>query len=358
MAKKKKAEPIDGKALTLDTVKSEFKKRWGEGSLMEMGTFRAHNVDVIKTGSISFDDTTGVGGIPRGRVIEVYGPEAAGKTMMTLHWVASVQMAGGTAAFIDAEHALDPKFATDIGVDLDKLLLSQPDSGEQGLEMCELLVRSGAVDIVVVDSVAALVPQAELDGEMGQSHIGAQARLMSQALRKLTPLVKKTNTTVVFINQLRMKIGVMMGNPETTPGGRALKFYAGMRIDVRRTEGIKDGDVVIGHRLKVKIVKNKVAPPFKVCNIAIIYGEGISRTRELLELGYKHKIVEKSGSWMSYNDTRIGNGMNACCEFLKNNPDIMDEIEAKIRAEMAPEVEDETESEDLEEVGAEVIAET
>jgi len=311
-----------------------FVKRWGNGSLMEMGSFAAADIDVIPTGSLSLDLATGVGGIPQGRIIEVYGPEGAGKTMMTLHWVASVQQSEGVAAVIDAEHALDPKFATDIGVDLDHLLLSQPDYGEQALEMVELLVRSGVVSIVIVDSVAALTPKTEIEGEMGEAHIGAQARMMSQALRKLTAIAKKHNVTVVFINQLRMKIGVMFGSPETTPGGKALKFYAGMRLDIRRTSPIKDGDMPIGHQAMIKIVKNKVAAPFKKCFVTIIYGEGISRTREMLELGLKYKLLKQTGSWYSYGETRIGNGTIAATDFLKDRPDVADEIESKLKSLM------------------------
>ncbi|MBD3407191.1 MAG: recombinase RecA [Candidatus Lokiarchaeota archaeon] len=335
MAKKQKTESdsvvnING----IDDLKKECVKRWGDAVLMEMGNFSMRGIDAISTGSLCIDEATGVGGIPKGRIIEIFGPEGSGKTMLSLHCVANVQRNDGVAAFIDAEHALDPKFATDIGVDLDHLLLSQPDYGEQALEMVELMVRSQVVDIIVIDSVAALTPKKEIEGEMGESHIGAQARMMSQAMRKIAGIIKKRNVAVIFINQLRMKVGVMMGTPETTPGGKALKFYAGMRIDIRRVQGIKDGDIDVGHRASIKIAKNKVAAPFRKCFVPIIYGEGISKAREIIDLGFKYKLVGKSGSWFSYGDTRIGNGIVQASAFLKENPDIMDELYNQIRSIM------------------------
>jgi len=289
------------------------------------------DVSSISTGSLNLDIALGIGGLPRGRVVEIYGPESSGKTTLTLHVIAEMQKAGGTAAFVDAEHALDPLYAQKLGVDVDELLVSQPDTGEQALEITDMLVRSGAVDIVVIDSVAALTPKAEIEGDMGDSHMGLQARLMSQALRKLTGNIKRSNTLVIFINQIRMKIGVMFGSPETTTGGNALKFYASVRLDIRRTGAIKQGDEIVGNDTKVKVVKNKVAPPFKIATFEILYGEGISRQGELIELGVAHKLIEKAGAWYSYNGDRIGQGKEKVRQFLKDNPDIAADIEAKLR---------------------------
>ena len=289
------------------------------------------DVSAVSTGSLSLDIALGIGGLPKGRVVEIYGPESSGKTTLTLHVIAEMQKAGGTAAFVDAEHALDPVYAEKLGVDVDELLVSQPDTGEQALEITDMLVRSGAVDIVVVDSVAALTPKAEIEGDMGDSHVGLQARLMSQALRKLTGNIKRSNTLVIFINQIRMKIGVMFGNPETTTGGNALKFYSSVRLDIRRTGAIKKGDEVVGNDTKVKVVKNKVAPPFKLAIFEILYGEGISREGELIELGVEHKLIEKAGAWYSYNGDRIGQGKEKVRQFLKDNPDVGADIEKKLR---------------------------
>ena len=299
---------------------------------MKLGQNSTLNVEAISTGSLSLDLALGIGGLPRGRIVEIYGPESSGKTTVALHVVAEAQKAGGEAVFIDVEHALDPVYAQALGVDIDSLLVSQPDTGEQALEICEALVRSGAVDVVVVDSVAAMVTKAEIEGEMGESHVGLQARLMSQALRKLTGAIGKSNCVVIFINQLREKIGVMYGNPETTPGGRALKFYASVRLDVRRIEQLKSGGEVIGNRTRVKTVKNKVAPPFKEAEFDIMYGEGISKVGEILDLGVKLEIIGRSGTWFNYGDTRLGQGRDNAKEFLKANPELSDEIEAKIRA--------------------------
>jgi len=289
------------------------------------------NVEAISTGSLNLDIALGIGGLPKGRVVEIYGPESSGKTTLTLHVIAEMQKAGGTAAFVDAEHALDPQYAEKLGVDIDELLVSQPDTGEQALEITDMLVRSGAVDIVVVDSVAALTPKAEIEGDMGDSHMGLQARLMSQALRKLTGNIKRSNTLVIFINQIRMKIGVMFGNPETTTGGNALKFYSSVRLDIRRIGAIKKGDEVVGNETKVKVVKNKVSPPFKIATFEILYGEGISREGELIDLGVEHKLVEKAGAWYSYNGDKIGQGKDKAKQFLKDNPDIAQTIEQTLR---------------------------
>lgn len=316
----------------LETALSQIEKRFGKGSIMKLGDEAAKlNVDVIPTGSLSLDIALGVGGVPRGRVVEIFGPESSGKTTVALHIAAQAQKLGGTAAFIDAEHALDPSYAKRLGVNIDELLVSQPDTGEQALEIAEALVRSGAVDVVIIDSVAALVPQAEIDGEMGDAHVGLQARLMSQALRKLTGAISKSKSVAIFINQLREKVGVMYGNPETTPGGRALKFYASVRLDVRKSDAVKAGSDVIGSRTKVKVVKNKVAPPFKQAEFDIIYGEGISRESDILDLAVENNIIVKSGAWYSYNDSRIGQGKENAKQFLKDNPSICDEIEEKIR---------------------------
>ncbi|NBQ84561.1 MAG: recombinase RecA [Methylophilaceae bacterium] len=323
----------DNKSKALAAALSQIEKQFGKGSIMRLGdTEVAEDIQAVSTGSLGLDIALGIGGLPRGRVIEIYGPESSGKTTLTLSVIAQMQKLGGTAAFIDAEHALDPQYAQKLGVNVGELLISQPDTGEQALEIADMLVRSGSVDIVVVDSVAALVPKAEIEGEMGDSHMGLQARLMSQALRKLTGNIKRTNTMVIFINQIRMKIGVMFGNPETTTGGNALKFYASVRLDIRRTGAIKKGDEVIGSETRVKIVKNKVAPPFKQAEFDILYGEGISREGEILELGANLKLVEKSGAWYSYNGEKIGQGKDNSREYLKEHPEVADEIDAKIRA--------------------------
>jgi len=322
----------DERARAIDLALSQIEKQFGKGSIMRLGSKEAIvPISVIPTGSISFDAALGVGGFPRGRVVEIFGPESSGKTTITLQVIAEAQKAGGMAAFVDAEHALDPVYAKKLGVDVDNLLVSQPDYGEQALEIAEALVRSGAIDVLVVDSVAALVPKAELDGEMGDSHMGLQARLMSQALRKLTGIVSKSRTCLIFINQIREKIGVMFGNPETTTGGRALKFYASVRVDIRRIAAIKEGDLVTGSRTKVKVVKNKVAAPFREAEFDILYGEGISREGDLLDLAVNNNIVEKSGSWFSYKTERIGQGRENARQFLKDNKDITAKIETEVR---------------------------
>jgi len=315
----------------------QIEKQFGKGSVMRMGdggTIR--DIEAISTGSIGLDVALGIGGLPKGRVIEIYGPESSGKTTLTLQVIAEAQKLGGTAAFVDAEHALDPSYAEKLGVNVDELLVSQPDTGEQALEITDMLVRSGAVDIVIIDSVAALTPKAEIEGEMGDSHMGLQARLMSQALRKLTANIQRSNTMVVFINQIRMKIGVMFGSPETTTGGNALKFYSSVRLDIRRIGAIKKGDEVVGNQTRVKVVKNKVSPPFKQAEFEILYGEGISRHGEIIDLGVLHGIVDKAGSWYSYGDDRIGQGKENVREFLRNNPEMADEIEGKVRAKLLP----------------------
>ena len=317
----------------LDAALSQIERAFGKGSIMRLGQQSNIDIEAISTGSLGIDIALGIGGLPKGRIIEIFGPESSGKTTLALSVIAQAQKKGGTCAFIDAEHALDPSYAKKIGVDIDNLLISQPDAGEQALEIADTLVRSGAIDVLVVDSVAALVPKAELEGEMGDSHMGLQARLMSQALRKLTATVSRSNTLIIFINQIRMKIGVMFGNPETTTGGNALKFYASVRIDIRRTGSIKDKDDVIGSQTRVKIVKNKVAPPFKVVDFDIMYGEGISKTGELIDLGVKAGIVEKAGAWFSYKGEKIGQVRENAKIFLKEHPDIANEIEAKIRAD-------------------------
>ena len=323
----------DNKAKALAAALAQIEKQFGKGSIMKMGDGSiANDIQVVSTGSLGLDIALGIGGLPRGRVVEIYGPESSGKTTLTLQVIAEMQKLGGTAAFIDAEHALDPTYAQKLGVNLDDLLISQPDTGEQALEIADMLVRSGSVDVVVIDSVAALVPKAEIEGEMGDSLPGLHARLMSQALRKLTGNINRTNTLVIFINQIRMKIGVMFGSPETTTGGNALKFYASVRLDIRRIGGIKKGDEVVGNETRVKVVKNKVAPPFRESIFDILYGEGISREGEIIELGVAHKLVEKSGSWYAYAGEKIGQGKDNAREFLKTNPQIAEEIEAKIRA--------------------------
>ena len=325
----------DNKSKALAAALAQIEKQFGKGSIMRMGDGSiSEDVQSVSTGSLGLDIALGIGGLPRGRVVEIYGPESSGKTTLTLSVIAQMQKMGGTAAFIDAEHALDPQYAAKLGVNVPDLLISQPDTGEQALEIVDMLVRSGSVDIVVVDSVAALTPRAEIEGEMGDSHMGLQARLMSQALRKLTGNIKRTNTLVIFINQIRMKIGVMFGNPETTTGGNALKFYASVRLDIRRTGAIKKGDEVIGSETRVKVIKNKVAPPFKQAEFDILYGEGISREGEIIELGVNAKFVEKAGAWYSYNGEKIGQGKDNSRDFLKANPAIANEIDAKIRANM------------------------
>ncbi len=338
----------------LSTALSQIQKQFGQGSIMKLGEQEALNVETFSTGSLGLDLALGVGGLPKGRVIEIYGPESSGKTTLTLHCIAEIQKEGGTCAFIDAEHALDPSYARKLGVNVDELVISQPDTGEQALEIADTLVRSGAVDIIVIDSVAALVPKAELEGEMGDATMGAQARLMSQALRKLTANISRTKCTVVFINQVRQKIGVMFGNPETTTGGNALKFYASVRIDIRRIGAIKDKDEVVGNQTRVKVVKNKVAPPFKVVEFDILYGQGISKQGELIDMGVKAGFIEKAGSWFSYDDQRIGQGKENVRNFLKENPAVADEIEAKIRANAAGIIEEDVIAEKVEEAESEV----
>jgi len=322
--------PTD-KLKAVETALTQIERQFGKGSIMRLGSKEFTPISSISTGSIGVDAALGVGGMPRGRIVEIYGPESSGKTTLSLQVIAEAQKTGGLAAFIDAEHALDAEYAKKLGVDIDNLFVSQPDSGEQALEIAEVLVRSGAIDVVVIDSVAALVPRAELEGEMGDSHMGLQARLMSQALRKLTGIVSKSRTCLIFINQIREKIGVMFGNPETTTGGRALKFYASVRIDIRRTNQIKEGEEVIGSRVKVKVVKNKCASPFRQAEFDVMYGEGISKEGELLDLGLDNKVIEKSGSWFSYGDIRLGQGRENAKQFMKDNPELESEIETKVR---------------------------
>jgi len=324
------------KKKALEMALGQIEKQFGKGAVMKLGENAHMNVEFIPTGSLSLDIALGIGGVPRGRIIEVFGPESSGKTTVALHMIAEAQKAGGEAAFIDAEHALDPKYAKKLGVDIDNLIVSQPDTGEQALEIAEALVRSGAIDIIVVDSVAALVPKAEIDGEMGDSHIGLQARLMSQALRKLAGIVSKSRTTAVFINQLREKVGVMFGSPEVTPGGRALKFYASVRLDVRRIESLKQGNEIVGNRTRVKVVKNKIAPPFKEAEFDIVYGEGISREGNILDIAVNMEIVNKSGAWFSYNGQRIGQGRENSKQYLKENPALCIEIEKLVRTNITP----------------------
>ncbi len=323
----------ENKSKALAAALSQIEKQFGKGSIMRLGEAEvSKDIQVVSTGSLGLDIALGVGGLPRGRVVEVYGPESSGKTTLTLSVIAQTQKLGGTAAFIDAEHALDPQYAGKLGVNVQELLISQPDNGEQALEIADMLVRSASVDVVVIDSVAALTPKAEIEGEMGEPQMGLQARLMSQALRKLTANIKRSNTMVIFINQIRMKIGIMFGNPETTTGGNALKFYASVRIDIRRTGAIKKGEEVIGSETRAKVVKNKVAPPFKVADFDILYGEGISREGEIIELGVAHKLIDKSGAWYTYGKERIGQGKDNTRDYLKEHPEIAQEIEAKIRA--------------------------
>ena len=319
------------KKKALESALGQIEKQFGKGSVMKLGDFSAMNVEAIPTGALSLDVALGIGGIPKGRIVEIFGPESSGKTTLALHMIAECQKTGVEAAFIDAEHALDPVYAKHLGVDIDNLIVSQPDTGEQALEIAEALVRSGAIDIIVVDSVAALVPKAEIDGDMGDSHVGLQARLMSQALRKLAGVLNKSNTAIIFINQLREKVGIMFGNPETTPGGRALKFYASVRLDIRKTENLKQDGEVFGNRVRVKVVKNKVAPPFREAEFDIIYGKGISKSGNILDLGVNLDIVEKSGSWFSYNGARIGQGRENAKKYLEENPEVMAEVEKKVR---------------------------
>ena len=323
------------KKKVLEVAMSQIEKQFGKGSVMKLGEFKAMEVEAIPTGALSLDIALGIGGVPRGRIIEIYGPESSGKTTLALHVIAEAQKSGGEAAFIDAEHALDPIYAKRLGVDIDNLIVSQPDTGEQALEITESLIRSGALDVIVVDSVAALVPKAEIDGDMGDSHMGLQARLMSQALRKLAGALNKTKTVLIFINQLREKIGVMFGNPETTTGGRALKFYASVRMDIRKIENIKQDGEVKGSRVRVKVIKNKVAPPFREAEFDIVYGEGISKEGNILDMAVNLDIIEKAGSWFSYNGERIGQGRENVKKYLKENPDILKEVEEKVRANFA-----------------------
>ncbi len=323
----------DDRLRALDAALAQIERQYGKGSVMKLGDSGANmNIETVPTGSLSLDIALGLGGVPKGRIVEVYGPESSGKTTVALHMVAEVQKRGGIAGFIDAEHALDPVYAKNIGVDIDNLYISQPDNGEQALEITETMVRSGAIDIIIVDSVAALVPKAEIDGDMGDSHVGLQARLMSQALRKLTAVISKSNCIVIFINQLREKVGIMFGNPETTTGGRALKFYSSIRMDVRRIESLKQGGEVVGNRTRIKIVKNKIAPPFKEAEFDIMFGQGISTEGDILDLAAQVNIVVKSGAWYAYNDSKIGQGRENAKAFLKENPEILQEIETKVRA--------------------------
>ena len=333
MAKREK-EVIDtsiGKEKALELALSQIEKQFGKGAVMKLGEFKTTDVEAISTGALSLDVALGIGGIPRGRIIEIYGPESSGKTTLALHMIAECQKTGGEAAFIDAEHALDPVYAKHLGVDIDNLIVSQPDTGEQALEIAEALIRSSAIDLVVVDSVAALVPKAEIDGEMGDTHVGLQARLMSQALRKLAGVLNRSNASLVFINQLREKVGVMFGSPETTPGGRALKFYASVRLDIRKIEAIKQDSEIIGNKVRVKVVKNKVAPPFRETEFDIIYGKGISKSGNILDLAVNLDIVEKAGAWFSYNGERIGQGRENAKKYIENNPELMQELDQKVR---------------------------
>ena len=333
MAKKEK-EMIDtsmGKEKALELALSQIEKQFGKGAVMKLGEFKTTDVEAISTGALSLDVALGIGGIPRGRIIEIYGPESSGKTTLALHMIAECQKSGGEAAFIDAEHALDPVYAKHLGVDIDNLIVAQPDTGEQALEIAEALIRSSAIDLVVVDSVAALVPKAEIDGEMGDAHVGLQARLMSQALRKLAGVLNRSNASLVFINQLREKVGVMFGSPETTPGGRALKFYASVRLDIRKIEAIKQDSEIIGNKVRVKVVKNKVAPPFRETEFDIIYGKGISKSGNILDLAVNLDIVEKAGAWFSYNGERIGQGRENAKKYIENNPELMQELDQKVR---------------------------
>ena len=332
------------KERALSAALAQIERQFGKGSMMRLGDQEQIAIPSISTGSLGLDVALGIGGLPRGRVVEIYGPESSGKTTLTLQVIAEAQKVGGTCAFIDAEHALDPQYAQALGVDTDNLLVSQPDTGEQALEICDMLVRSAAVDVIIVDSVAALTPKAEIEGEMGDTHVGLQARLMSQALRKMTGNIKQANTMVVFINQIRMKIGVMFGSPETTTGGNALKFYSSVRLDIRRIGAVKNGDEVVGNETRVKVVKNKVAPPFRQAEFQILYGEGIHRTGEILELGVQQGVVEKSGAWYSYNGDRIGQGRKNAADFLDDNPDMKEQIESIIRQQLMPHLDDSKDS--------------
>jgi len=322
------------KEKALQAALGQIEKQFGKGTVMRMGDKEAVAVPSISTGSLGLDVALGIGGLPRGRIVEIYGPESSGKTTLTLSVIAEAQKVGGTCAFVDAEHALDPKYAEKLGVNVDDLIVSQPDTGEQALEVSDMLVRSGAIDVLIVDSVAALTPKAEIEGDMGDHHVGLQARLMSQALRKLTANIKNANCLVIFINQIRMKIGVMFGNPETTTGGNALKFYSSVRLDIRRTGAVKEGEEVVGNETRVKVVKNKVAPPFKQAEFQILYGKGINRTGEVVDLGVKLGMVDKAGAWYSYNGDKIGQGKNNACEYLRTNPDVLEELESRIREEL------------------------
>ncbi len=337
-SKKDAAEGDPQRDRALNAALAQIERQFGKGSMMRLGDREQVAIPSISTGSLGLDIALGIGGLPRGRIVEIYGPESSGKTTLTLQVIAEAQKAGGTCAFIDAEHALDPIYAQSLGVDTDDLLVSQPDTGEQALEICDMVVRSGAVDVVVVDSVAALTPRAEIEGEMGDAHVGLQARLMSQALRKMTGNIKQSNTLVIFINQIRMKIGVMFGSPETTTGGNALKFYSSVRLDIRRIGAVKDGDEVVGNETRVKVVKNKVAPPFRQTEFQILYGEGINHLGEVLELGVQQGIVEKSGAWYAYQQDRIGQGRKNACEFLAEHPEMTEEIEGQIREQLLPEI--------------------
>ncbi len=330
--KKKAEDAVNDRQKALETALAQLTRDFGDGAVMKLGENKKMNVQAVSTGSISLDMALGIGGVPRGRIIEIYGPESSGKTTVALHIMAEIQKAGGTAAFVDAEHALDPVYAKALGVDIDNLLVSQPDCGEDALEITEALVRSGAIDAVVIDSVAALVPRSEIEGDMGQSSVGVQARLMSQAMRKLSAVISKSNAVVIFINQLREKVGVMYGNPEVTTGGRALKFYSSVRIDIRKTDQLKNGNDIYGNRVKCKVVKNKVAPPFKTAEFDILYGHGISRAGELVDIGAQLGVIEKSGSWFSYNGEKIGQGRDNARKLLENNPELFEEINKKVRA--------------------------
>lgn len=344
----------ENKKKALEAALGQIEKQFGKGSIMRMGDQGAvRDIDSVSTGSLGLDVALGIGGLPRGRVVEIYGPESSGKTTLTLHAIAEMQKMGGTAAFVDAEHALDPIYAEKLGVDIDNLLVSQPDTGEQALEITDSLVRSGAVDIVIVDSVAALTPKAEIEGDMGDSHMGLQARLMSQALRKLTANIKRTNTLVIFINQIRMKIGVMFGNPETTTGGNALKFYSSVRLDIRRIGAIKKGDEILGNETRVKVVKNKVSPPFKQVEFDILYGQGISREGEVIDLGVKEKLIEKAGAWYSYQGQKIGQGKDNVRQFLKDNPDIYETLQVQIKERLMPKPSASKDSETVDGTGTE-----
>lgn len=339
----------EGKKKAIDEVLQRIERQFGKGSIMKLGDeSNKMNIETISTGCLSADIAIGAGGIPRGRIIEIYGPESSGKTTVALHVIAEAQKTGGTAAFIDAEHALDPVYASKIGVNIEELIVSQPDTGEQALDICDALVRSGAIDVIVIDSVAALVPKAEITGEMGESHMGLQARLMSQALRKITAIVNKSKTAVIFINQLRMKIGVMFGNPETTTGGNALKFYASLRLDIRKGEAIKQGDEILGNRTKLKVVKNKIAPPFKTCEFDIMYGEGISKIGDILDCGIEAGIINKSGSWFSYGDVKLGQGRENTKDFLASDEDLLNEITGKVKLHYGLKTEESSLADDFE----------